>query len=114
MQWILIIVALLTAVPTFGISIIILIIILPYLSAKTRRDIMPQLIRKALYSGGAYYEDNIYYEAAERYAQDSHNVDRSTSYSISFYELIDNQKVYVTFGKNVDGGEGVAIAANYA
>ena len=74
MQWIIILIAVLTAIPTYGISIIILIVILPYLSAKTRRDMMPKVILAALMSGGSYNENNIYYEAAERYAQDSNNV----------------------------------------
>lgn len=111
MQWILIIIALLTAIPTYGISIVILIIVLPYLSAKTRRDMMPRAILTALISDGFYNEKNIYYEAAERYAQDSNNVISSYPNKISFYELIAGDRIYVTFSKGFDGS--TDISASY-
>lgn len=110
MQWIIILIAVLTAIPTFGISIIVLIVILPYLSAKTRRDMMPKVILNALMSGGSYTENNIYYEAAERYAQDSNNIIYSYYDSISFYELIGGDKIYVTFSKAFDGSTNVTAS----
>ncbi len=111
MQWLIILIAVLTAIPTFGISIIVLIVILPYLSAKTRRDMMPKVILNALMAGGSYNENNIYYEAAEKYAKDSNNIISESFNNISFYELIGGEKIYVTFSKAFNGS--VNIYASY-
>ncbi len=113
MQWIIIIIAMIAAIPTYGVSILILIVILPYLSEHSRRKIMPQLIRKSMFSGGSYIEDNVFYEAAERYAQDSNNVIYSTHDIISFNHLVHNKKVIVTFSK-ILFSSGVKVDTEYA
>ena len=113
MQWLLIIIALITAIPTYGISILILILVFPFLSAKTRSDIFPQLIKNALYSpGNTYATDDVYYESAERYGEDTNNIiTQSKGHTINFYVLIDGEKINVYIAKTFGGGISI-IAKN--
>jgi len=104
MQWIIIIIALIAAIPTYGISILVLILIMPYLSAKSRKDLFPPIIREALYSSEVIHVDNIYFEAAERYGEESNNVlSHHRNQDINFYELIDGKMVSVYFSRSYDG-----------
>ncbi len=104
MQWILILLAMIFAIPTYGISIIILILVMPYLSAKTRREIFPQIIQRALNEKETIINDNVYYEAAERYGMDSKNIIKKEINHINFYELINGEKINVMFSRSATGG----------
>jgi hypothetical protein len=113
MQWLIIIIALVLAIPTYGISLIVLLFIMPYLSAKTRQDIFPGIIRKALIFGRPVADNNVYFEAAERYAEDTNNVaNQEKGTSIDFYELIDGEKVSVSFSRSA-AGRLIVIAKYY-
>jgi hypothetical protein len=103
MQWILIILALIFAIPTYGISIIVLIVLLPMFGAKSRREMFPPLIRKALIADDWITTEDIYFEAAARYAKEN-NGQMMGSNSYLFYTLIDNEKVQVVFARTLDGG----------
>lgn len=113
MQWLLIIIALITAIPTYGISLVVLILIMPLLGAKTRSDMFPQLIKSALYSpGNIYSTEDVYFESAERYGEDTKNViSQSKGHSINFYVLIDGEKINVYIARTFSGGISI-IAKN--
>ncbi len=105
MQWVLIILALVLAIPTYGISILILIVIMPYLSAKTRRDMFPPLIKKALKERQHIIVEDVFFEAAEKYGLDSENVYyHEKGIHVGFYELIDGEKTRVEFHRDPKGG----------
>jgi hypothetical protein len=103
MQWILIIGALILAIPTYGISIIVLLMLLPMFGAKSRREIMPPLIKKSLLENEIIIVEDIFYEAAEKYAKE-HRGEPVNGGGIMFYTLVDNIKVLVIFGRTPQGG----------
>jgi len=96
MQWLIIIIALVLAIPTYGISLLALFILLPILGAKTRSEILPQIIRRALNAKQPIEINDVYFEAAEKYALDTNNViSHDQGYRINFYALIDGEKINV-------------------
>lgn len=113
MQWIMIILALILAIPTYGISLILLWFLMPMFGKKTRDEIFPSLIEKAYNLNDTLEVDDVYYEAAVKYAKEHNGSLSPVSNDIwTFYTLINNQKVLVLFGKTLSGG--VEITASDA
>ncbi len=103
MQWLIILIALIAAIPTYGVSIVILIILMPMLSERTRKKMMPQIIERAINANQVLIEDNVYYEAAEKYARDTDNVVYANYNNINFNDIIKGKKVNVTFSRSSKG-----------
>jgi hypothetical protein len=103
MQWLLIILALIFAIPSYGISIIVLLFLLPMIGKKTRGEIFPVLIRQAYQSGYEIQNEDVFFEAAARYARDNGGEMLSAD-SATFNTLINGEKVIVFFHKSHNGG----------
>lgn len=104
MQWIITLIAVGLAIPTYGGSLIVLFFLLPILGAKTRNEIFPKIIRRALNAKKNIIINEVYFESAEKYALDNNNViAHSQGFNINFYELIDGEKINVMFARTLDG-----------
>ena len=112
MQWLLIILALILAIPTYGVSIFILILVLPYLGAKTRNEVFPKIIRMSLMSRDSVYMKDVYFSAAEKYAEDTNNIiKQEKGRNVNFLTIVDGEKINVMISRSVTGGI-IVIAKN--
>jgi hypothetical protein len=106
MDGVLLLVSLLLAVPTYGISILILLIFFHIRNKKKRNEIFFRLIReKALYGENGYMDLplDIKYDEAELYAKDSGNITHKEKGFISFYTFVNDEKIVVKFASTVNG-----------
>jgi hypothetical protein len=93
-------------VPTYGISILIVLIFFYIRDKNKRNENFSRLIReKAVYGENGYMDLPRYikYDEAELYARDSGNVTHEERGFISFYTFINDEKIVVKFASTVNG-----------
>jgi hypothetical protein len=107
MQWILIIVALILAVPTYGISLIFLVWYMFKTGGKRRKEILNKLILNAYKDneGEIITTDLVYFEAAMKFAEENSNSTpyKSNKNNIVFRYSINDELLSIHFSKGFNG-----------
>ncbi len=107
MQWVIIIIALVLVIPTYGISLIFLIWYMFKTGGKRRKEILNKLILYAYKNneGEIITTDSVYFEAAIKFAEENSNTTpyKPDENNIVFRYLINDELVSIHFSKGLNG-----------